>query len=503
MKLSVVLAGSVLGMVGSSVGVAWMTTPGRAAAAAPVEDARQEVDEREGEPPSEPADVTAPASAAGPGSTFLAQTGPLRVEGRLGHAALPSLGEQETWLLLDVSAPEAADVESRTPVNVSIVLDRSGSMKGQRMTNALAAVRGMLSQLRADDIVSIVAYDDDAEVLMAPTAVRCVDAFGLGLTLERVRGRGHTCISCGIDMARSMLRRNDGAVQRMLLLSDGEANRGVVEPVLLSRLGDAARRDGMSIATIGVDVDYDERTMLALSEASNGRHYFVDRPGELARVFDEERRSLVGSVADAVDVDIRLAEGVRLLEVVDRPHRREGESVQVSLGRVAAGEQKTVLLRVRIDAPQGEHSIADVRLAYRDLVDDRERSESGELGLVLDPELARAGELDPAVEARLGRKETFDALIAANAAFARGDVAAAERELQGARTRIKSRRTRAKPKASAKLDADFEQQLQAIGGASSGFTAAARDVAPEAAPQRREGRASVRANAAAADPFSD
>src|SRR5690606_9627722 len=158
------------------------------------------------------------------------------------------------------------------------------------------------------------------------------------------------------------------------------------------------------------------------------------------RVFEQERRSLVSSVADDVDVDIRLAEGVRLLEVGDRPHRRNGDSVELSLGRVTAGERKTVLLRVRMYAPAGGGPIADVRVAYRDLLDERERSESGELGLRLDPELARAGELDPAVEARLGRKETFDALIAANAAFARGDVAAAEKELESARTRIAKRR---------------------------------------------------------------
>lgn len=508
MKLSVVFAGSILGMVGSSVGVAWMTTPTRAAAATR-EGAGWSEGEREGErgpeaaPKPEPSEVGAPAVPAEPASTFLAQSGPLRVEGRLGHAVLPSRGGQETYVLLDVSAPEATDVESRAPVNVSLVLDRSGSMKGQRMVNAQAAVRGMMAQLRADDIVSIVAYDDEAEILMAPTPVRRVDSFSVGLALDRVRGRGHTCISCGIDTARSLLRRNDGAVQRLVLLSDGQANRGVVEPALLARLGDAARREGVSIASIGVDVDYDERTMLALSEASNGRHYFVDQPSELARVFEQERRSLVSSVADDVDVDIRLAEGVRLLEVVDRPHRRNGDSVELSLGRVTAGEQKTVLLRVRIDAPPGDEPIADVRVAYRDLLDERERSESGELGLRLDPELARAGELDPAVEARLGRKETFDALIAANAAFARGDVAAAEKELESARTRIAKRRSRAKPKASPKLDADFENQLQVLGGASSGFTSAARDVAPTAAPQRREGRASLRANAAAADPFSN
>lgn len=504
MKLSVVLAGSMMGMVGSSVGVSWMMQPAPASASAGDDDvpAPRSWDGKD----AEPAEVGAPALPAGPDPTFVAD-GRLRVEGRLGHATLPAGRTGETFVYLDVSAADRDGEESRAPVNVSIVLDRSGSMRGQRMVNALAAVRGMFSQLRPDDIVSLVAYDDRAEVLLSPTPVRSVDAFTLGRTLEGVRGGGHTCISCGIDMGRSMLRRREGAVNRILLLSDGQANRGIQDTGSLGQLGDAARRENASIASIGVDVDYDERTLLALSEASNGRHYFVEQPSQLGDVFDEERRTLVGSVADRVDVDIELAEGVQLLEVVDRPHRREGGHVLLDLGSVAAGEQKTVLLRVRVDASEGRsegaQSVAGVRLAYRDLVEDRERSESGELGLRLDPELDRPGELDAAVEARLGRKETFDALIAANAAFARGDVAAAERELDLARGRIKSRKKRSVRK-SPKLDADFDRQLQTLGGASSGFAKAASEVSsPAAAPASRPGRASIRANAASADPFSN
>ncbi|HET6583629.1 MAG TPA: VWA domain-containing protein, partial [Nannocystaceae bacterium] len=289
---------SLVGMIGSSVGVSWVMGPPASAAVAPAP-AFVGVEVPAGAPAAAPSDP-APASP-----TFVAD-GVLRVEGRVGHSVLPAGKSQETFVMLDVSAMKADGVESRAPVDVAIVLDRSASMRGRRMGNAIAGVRGMLAQLRPDDTVSIVAYSDRASLLLPPSRMRSLDLAKVSTMLDRVRAGGHTCISCGIELARAQLRSHEGAVSRMLLLSDGQANRGIVDPSGFRVLADAVRRDRAAIASIGVDIDYDERTLFALSEASNGRHYFVQDPRGLAAVFDDERRALVGTVADRADVSITL-----------------------------------------------------------------------------------------------------------------------------------------------------------------------------------------------------
>ncbi len=286
-----------------------------------------------------------------------------------------------------------------------------------------------------------------------------------------------------------------------MLLSDGQANRGLTRPDELARLGDLARQQRVSIASIGVDLDYDERTMFAVSEASNGNHYFVEDPAGLTRVFEQERRGLLDTVADRADVSVTLADGVELLEVIDRPHRRDGERISLALGSFAAGEDKTVLLRVRVPEGHGEHHIADVQVAYLDLTTDREQRLEGALALHHDEDRRDPPRLDAAVEARLGRKDVFDALVAANEAFTRGDVAVAERRLEQARGRVSSRRTRTAPTASSALDRDFNQQLAALSSAASGFREADRS-GPPAKKSRRKKKA-TRKNFMTADPFSN
>lgn len=501
MKLSIAVVASLVGMIGSSIGVSWVMAPARAAdAVAAVEPAV-----------AAPGTASAPVVAVGSTNDVVAASfvreGVLRVEGRMGHAVLPEGLTQETFVLVDVQAMQAENVETRAPANIAIVLDRSASMRGQRMTNAMAALRGMLAQMRPDDTVSIVTYADKASLLLPPSTLRSLDLGAVADRLDDVRAGGHTCLSCGIVMARTQLRAREGSVNRMLVLSDGLANRGLVDPSQFRDLADTVRRERGSIASIGVDIDYDERTLLALSESSNGRHYFVANPAGLGAVFEQERRALVGTVADDALAEITLAEGVELLEVVDRQHRVDGRQVSVSLGSFSAGEQRTALLRVRVNAgPAGAGSVADVRLAYRDLLADRREIADGVLGVRFEGTDVAA--IDPAVDARLGRKDAFEALLSANAAFARGDVEATRRELQRAKRSIVKRKA-ASGSASPGHAADFDRQISAIESAASGFDEAARDVRPTAtkakpAPQRTtKGKTITRSNASAADPFSD
>ncbi len=515
MKPIAVLLWSVVGMTATSSTVAWMTpsgsdapvstvstaaaaqpTPGRAASWTKTpEDAPKAV-------VADVADVAAPAVH----SSFVAD-GLLHVEGRLGHTSLPRGQTRESFVLVSVDAPADRILEERPPVDVSIVIDRSGSMKGSRLRNAVAAARGMVGRLDSNDRVSLVAYDGQAQLLMPATRVADMDPLRFEQTLLRLRHGGNTCLSCGLELAMDQLRGRSG-VGRVLLLSDGKANRGLTTAVGLRGLGDQARRDEMAIASIGVDVDYDETTMFAVSEASNGRHYFVENPSALPAVFEQEREAMVGTVADRASVDVTLADGIELLEVVDRPHQRRGNTVSLSLGSFTSGDAKTALLRVLVRPGERERSqsVASVQLAYHDLGAERMQTHRADLGIMLDADDAPPPALDPTVEARLGRKEAFDALLSANEAFDRGEVAEAEEVLEQARREIQSRRRRSADSpesAPPAVAADFDRQLEALGSASTGLRDASFGVAPKAAATQRRGKALKKKNIVSADPFSN
>lgn len=503
MKVSALALLSLLGMSASSAAVAWVTPTPSPTASAPKASEAQWSDDDDTEPSAAPADASGTLAVAEPLPTSFSVPGTLRLDGRLGHDTLPADRPHETFLMVEVGAPEDAAIESRAPANVSIVIDTSGSMKGQRLNNAIAAARGMISRLRPDDTVSVVTYAREAELLLAPTTVDRLDRFTLDRALDGLVSGGNTCISCGVDLARAQLRRRTGAVSRILLLSDGVANRGMTRTDQFRALGDNIRAERAAVASVGVDLDYDERVLFALSQASNGHHYFVENPAGLPAVFDREARNLIGTVADRVDVDVELAEGVELLEVIARGHRREGDRVALSFGTFNAGDDKSALLRVLVQPGRGETPVATVRMAYRDLSDGRDQRSDGEVGLRLDPEATRVADLDPRVEERLGRKDTLDALLGANEAFARGDLGSARRELATAQQQVRSRRTRSGASAGSAVDRNFEQQLEALNKAQAGFDEAAAEAPsrPAAAAKSRKGKKAIRSNAQSANPF--
>ncbi len=115
-------------------------------------------------------------------------------------------------------------------------------------------------------------------------------------------------------------------------------------------MAEEIRRAGASVTTVGVDVDYNERIMAGIAQQSNGRHYFVDNPSELSRIFDQELDGLERTVARTAELRLDAPEGVELVEVMDRSFRRDGERLVVDLGSLAENEEKTVLVRVRVDA---------------------------------------------------------------------------------------------------------------------------------------------------------
>jgi Ca-activated chloride channel homolog len=435
----------------------------------------------------------------------------LSVEGRLGHARLRAEQPNETLLYVGVQ-PTSAAVSSTPPgLNLAIVIDRSGSMKGKRLANALAAARGMIGRLRDGDVVSVVSYAKTTEIVLAPTELDDQSRGRASAALETVVAQGGTCISCGIETGMELLARRKGLVDRMLLLSDGEATDGVRDLEGFRQIAARCRGMGASISAIGVDVEYNERVMSVLALESNGRHHFVDEPVDLTRAFDAELETLAQRVADEASLEIELEPGVELGQVFDRAHRREGSRLIVPLGGFSAGEQKTALVSLRLPAgARGERSIASVRLAFTQLASGDTASASGKLGLVLVGPDEAVSELDPVVATRAERAETTAVLRDANQLFHSGRVDEARSRLATRLALVDARGTLARQEASERgpeLKADLEAQALALGEAEKNFRQPALAKATHAGAPRpktapRKSRAQVKVNAARADAFA-
>ncbi|CAN94508.1 hypothetical protein sce4345 [Sorangium cellulosum So ce56] len=475
------------------------------------------------EPPRQVPEVTGGAVAAVDPSRFTTGSR-LMLEGRVGHARLPR-SAQETFLMFEVRG-DGSPARSLAQANLSLVIDRSGSMKGTRLTNAVQAATTAVSRLNDGDVVSVVTFDTRTSVVVPPTTVGPETR---GRILASVRGislGGDTCISCGIEEGLSLLGQTSAGVSRMLVLSDGDANHGVRDVPGFRAMAQRARDRGVAITTIGVDVDYNEKILSAIALDSNGRHYFVENDAALARIFEAEAEQLTTSVASGAELAIDLAPGVELDRVFDRSFRRAGDQVIVPLGAFAAGEVKTVLLKVRLGGlggdARGDSPVADVGLTYRDLVARTDARCAGKLGVAIADRDADASELDALVAGRVQRSETAAALKQANFLFEQGRLDEARSKLDAQQESLKKAADKAKAVAPANrakdVASDFEGQLAALERAGTDFAtppafatpppaaaaapggfAQAPAAAPRPAPaQSRQGKSAVRRNEAEA-----
>jgi Ca-activated chloride channel family protein len=293
-----------------------------------------------------------------------ADAGSENVDIRLSQPILAAGSGQSVYLKIGLSVD--ADQGFRAPVNLAVVVDRSGSMQGEKLARAKEAAAVAVNRLHPDDIVSVVAYDDTVEVLLPAT--RVADRSRLLATIETLRPGGSTALFAGVSVGAAEVRKflDRGMVNRVILLSDGLANVGPDSPAELGDLGASLKKEGIAVSTIGLGLGYDEDLMARLAGRSDGNHAFVEHPRDLARIFDLEFGDALSVTAQEVVVRIECAPGARPVRVLGRDAEIAGRVATVSLNQLYDAHEQYVLLE--LEAPPGEageaRSLAEVDWSY-------------------------------------------------------------------------------------------------------------------------------------------
>lgn len=326
----------------------------------------------------------------------------VRVETALDHAVLLANQKQTAYLRTALTGFDLPGQSVRAPLNVAIVIDKSGSMQGQKIEQAKAAARAALSQLRDEDIVSIVAYDDTVEVLVPATKVS--DRATIDRGIGRLTAGGMTALFAGVVKGSAEVRKfiSRERVNRVVLLSDGAANVGPVSAAELGQLGRNLRKDGIAVTTVGLGLGYNEDLMVQLAQASGGQHVFIEDERQLATVFREGFGNLASIVAKEVVVKIHLAEGIRPVRVLGRAVETVeivGQDVTVQMPALYARQTDDLVLELEVRAlPPQNLKVATVDVSYHniatrgadkvsmslgaELTDDRERASRSEVPAV-------------------------------------------------------------------------------------------------------------------------
>jgi Ca-activated chloride channel homolog len=366
--------------------------------------------------------------------------------GAAAEGTMLAAGTRDTVLGVWVDVPAVARKgRRRTPLDVALVVDTSGSMKGAKLESAREGAATVVRSLQDGDIVGLHTFSDDARTRIPPTTITPATREALLRELRTLTPDGGTNLFAGLALGEAQLAQAPAThpLRRVVMLSDGIANRGPTSLELLSNLAQQGLRFGTQITSLGIGIDYDERTLNALAVTTNGRLFHVEQPTETAEVLVKELALMDATLASDATVEVVPAPGVQILAAEGLPATSlgpgNGPGLRIPLGILHAGQHREALIRVRIVDPTlfsaDEHSLASVRLRFRDAAEgglERVQEVVARTRLSSDA-AAVAAAADGHTKAIVALHEASGAQLEAAQRVNDGDFEAAERKLSAAR----------------------------------------------------------------------
>jgi Mg-chelatase subunit ChlD len=287
---------------------------------------------------------------------------------RWGNDQTPGPGQQAV-LQIGFSTALATDRQQLRPVNLALVIDKSGSMaEADKISRVKSALLALVSQLRDTDTLSIVVFDTEAQVLLPARSL--ADRGYVRRLIRDIAPGGSTNIHEGLMLGYQEARKNyrKDATNRVILLTDGIANRGEINPEKIAQDSLRFNDQGIDLSTIGVGQDLNKDLLRELAKSGRGLFHFVADAEDIEKVFIKEVQSLVSPVAYEPNVDVAYDPALELEQVYGYEPQLRKSGVKIKLDNMNHGLTQVVLLRFRLADKRAIPSSlsVNVRLSYYD-----------------------------------------------------------------------------------------------------------------------------------------
>lgn len=293
--------------------------------------------------------------------------------------------DSKAYLYLEAKAGKyVPEGKKRTPLNISVVIDHSGSMEGDKLLYAKKAAKFVVDKLSSDDYLSIVMYDSKVDVVVASGSVK--DKAGMKSKIDAINDNSGTNLGGGLLEGYKQVKSTfkSGYVNRVLLMSDGLANEGIVSIDALQKIAkENCQEYSTSLSTFGIGLDFNENLMKGIAEYGCGNYYFIDDPEHIPTIFEKELNGLLNLVASDVKLSVRVPKGMQLEKAFGYKYDQVGDVVTVDFRDVFSEEIKAVLLKFTVLAGTNTDQTFVSELVYKNAMAANKDSKSFKIENVL------------------------------------------------------------------------------------------------------------------------
>lgn len=351
--------------------------------------------------------------------------------------AVAADGPTTLELLIQIATPALppAQQKNRPGLNLALVIDRSGSMAGSKISYARKAARFLAGELTDRDRLAIITFDDEVNVLVPSQPVR--DPLLFISAINTIDAGGCTALFNGwLAGATQVANQLDPqGLNRVLLLSDGQANAGLTDAGAIAAKVEGLTQRGISTSAFGLGSGFDEDLLGAVAAAGDGTLAQIESPKQLADLYASELQGLASTVGRKVSLGVRVKHGAELMDVLnDLPQTSAGNFQLPNLRYV---QELGVGLRLQLPAWLPNQEIASVRLAWDSPDADGRQQLIEHLTLPVRLQAEIDGlDLDPAVAEQLALLQANRERRLAIAELDRGDLQAAMQSIQAIDQRL-------------------------------------------------------------------